>query len=135
VQKALLGRLEVTVSGIWSRDPLDGPVILFDAIVQTSILAHQDVDAGISFDASNGGRVGTALVDGDLLPHIVQADGALQKVTRHGQISPGSEEEAHPSGQNNQPPGSATGFVAAGRPSGVEFAPQNIRDETGGSTG
>jgi hypothetical protein len=74
----LQGSLEVTVSGIWSNDPLDGPVVLFDDIVQISILAHQDVAADIRFDAFNGGRVGTAHVDGDLLPHIVQADGALQ---------------------------------------------------------
>jgi hypothetical protein len=68
-------------------------LVLLDDVVQIFILAHQGIDAGISFDAFNGGRVSAALVDGDLLRHIVQVNGALQKATRRGQISPGSEEE------------------------------------------
>lgn len=59
-------------------DPLDGPGVLFDDVVQILVLAHQDADTGVGLDAFNGGRVGTALVDGDLLWDVVQVDGTLQ---------------------------------------------------------
>ena len=36
--------------------------------------AHQDADTGASLDALNGCCVGAALVNGDLLWHVVQVD-------------------------------------------------------------
>ena len=54
-------------------------MVLLDEIVEVFVLAHQDVNTGVSLDAFNGGRIGAALVDGDLLWHIVQVDRALQK--------------------------------------------------------
>ena len=44
-----------------SSDSVDGPVVLSDDVVEILVLAHQDVNAGIGFDACNGGRVGAAL--------------------------------------------------------------------------
>ena len=67
-----------------SCDCLDCPVILLDDVVEVLVLAHQDVDTGVSLDAFNGGRVGSALVDSDLLWHVVQVDVALQKSQRSG---------------------------------------------------
>ena len=59
-------------------------------VVQVLVLAHHDVDAGVGFDTFNSGRVGAALVDGDLLWHIVQVDGALQEPPGRSQIPLGS---------------------------------------------
>lgn len=53
-----------------SRNPLDGTVILFDDVVEIFILAHQDVNTGVSLDTFNGGRVVAALVDGDLFGSV-----------------------------------------------------------------
>src|ERR1035437_6409295 len=52
-------------------------MVLLDDVVEVLVLTHQDVDAGVGLDALNGRRVGAALVNGDLLWHIVQVDGAL----------------------------------------------------------
>src|SRR5476649_2636673 len=58
------------------------------------ILALQN-DLNPSIGRVNGGRVGTALVNGDLLRQVVQVDGTFQKATRCGQISLGSEQKVH----------------------------------------
>jgi hypothetical protein len=39
-------------------------VVLLDHVVQVLVLAHQDIDTGISLDAFNGGCIGATLVDG-----------------------------------------------------------------------
>ena len=54
-------------------------MVLLDDVVQVFVLAYQDVNTGIGLDTFNGRRIGTALVDGDLLGQAVQVDGALQK--------------------------------------------------------
>ena len=54
-------------------------MVLLDEVVEVSVLAHQNVNTGVSLDAFNGGCIGAALVDDDLLWHIVQVDNALQK--------------------------------------------------------
>jgi hypothetical protein len=46
-------------------------MVLFDDVIQVLVLAQQYVDTGILLGAFNGGRIGTALVDGDLLWHVV----------------------------------------------------------------
>ena len=76
-----------------SRNPLDGTVILFDDVVEVLVLTHHDINASVGLGAFNGGRVGAALVDGDLLRQIVQIDGPLQKAPRCSQIPLGSEKE------------------------------------------
>src|ERR1035437_8156997 len=76
-------------------DSFDGPVVLLDDVVEVFVLTHQDVYAGISLDAFNGGRIGAALVDGDLLWHIVQVDGPFQKAARRSLISLGSQKKIH----------------------------------------
>ena len=72
-----------TPKGLESRHRLchffNRPVVLLDEVVEVSVLAHQNVNTGVSLDAFNGVRAGAALVDGDLLWHIVQVDNALQK--------------------------------------------------------
>jgi hypothetical protein len=46
-------------------DSFDASVILFDDVVEVFVLAHQDVNTGVSLDAFNGRCIGTALVYGD----------------------------------------------------------------------
>ena len=70
-------------------------VLLDDVVVQVFVLAHQDVDAGVGLDAFNGGCVGAALVNGDLLWHIVQVDHALQEPPGRSQIALGREQKIH----------------------------------------
>jgi hypothetical protein len=47
--------------------PLDGSVILLDDVVQVLALPKLDVHAAVGDQCSHGGRIGAALVDGDLL--------------------------------------------------------------------
>ena len=68
-------------------------MILLDDIVQVFALAQQDIDACVSLDTFNGRRVGTTLIDGDLLRQVMQVDGALQKSSSCSQIPLGSEKE------------------------------------------
>jgi hypothetical protein len=42
-------------------------VALLDEVVEVFVLEHKDVNASVCLDAFNGGRVGAALVDRDLL--------------------------------------------------------------------
>ena len=76
-------------------DSFDSSVVLLNDVVEVFVLAHQDVDAGISLDAFNGRRIGAAVVDGDLLGHAVQVDGTLQKAPRCCLISLGREKKVH----------------------------------------
>lgn len=76
-------------------DPLDGPVVLFDDVVEVFVLTHQDVDTGVSLDTFNGCGVGATLVDGDLFWQVVQVDGAFQKSAGSSHISLGSEKKVH----------------------------------------
>ena len=68
-------------------------MVLLDDVVQVFALAHNNVGASGSLDTFNGGRVRAALVDRDLLWHVVQVDCALQKPPGCRQIAFGSEEE------------------------------------------
>ncbi len=45
-----------------SGNSLDGPMVLLNDVVETIVLVHQDIDAGISRNTFNGGRVGAAPV-------------------------------------------------------------------------
>jgi len=76
-----------------SGDPFDSPVVLLDDVVQVFTLAQNDIDASVSLDVCNGGRVRAALVDSDLLGHVVQVDGPFQKAPRRSQIALGGEKE------------------------------------------
>ncbi len=75
-----------------SRDPFDRPVILLHHVVEVFALTQFDVKARIFVDIMNGRRIGSTLVNGDLLRHIVQADCPFQKAPCCGLISPGSEQ-------------------------------------------
>ena len=68
-------------------DAFDGSVILLDDVVEVLRLAHLDGQAAVCLDVHDGGRVGCALVDGDLLGHAVQVDGALEECPGCGVIS------------------------------------------------
>ena len=68
-------------------------MVLFDDVVEISVLPHQDVNTGVGLDTFNGGRVGAAFVDGDLFWYVVQVDGTLQKATSCSQIALGREQE------------------------------------------
>src|SRR5450830_874447 len=58
-----------------SCDSLDRTVVLLDDVVEVLVLAHQDVDTGVSLDAFNGGRVGATFVNRDLFGQVMQIDG------------------------------------------------------------
>src|SRR5659263_674976 len=55
----------------------------------------QGIHASVSLDTFNSSRVGAALLDGDLLWHVVQVDGALQESSSRSQISLGSEKKVN----------------------------------------
>jgi len=50
-------------------------MLLLNDVVDVFAFTHQDIDAGVGFHAFNGRSVGAALVDSDLLWHVVQVDG------------------------------------------------------------
>ena len=68
-------------------------MILLHDVVRVFVLAHNDVDTGVSPYTFDGRRIGAALVDGDLLRHAVQVDGTLQKAPNSGLISLGGEQK------------------------------------------
>ena len=78
-----------------SGDSFDGSVVLPGDVVEVFVLTHQDIHASVSLDTFNSSRVGAALVDGDLLWHVVQVDGALQESSSRSQISLGSEKKVN----------------------------------------
>jgi hypothetical protein len=57
------GRNKVLKSEHWSDNPLDGPVILFDDIVQIFDLANFDGWAGLFLNRFQGRQVRSAFVD------------------------------------------------------------------------
>ena len=69
------------------HDPLDGPVILLDDVVEVLRLAQPDVCAGVGTRALGSRLVGTALVDGDRLRYTVKLDGALEESPHRGEVS------------------------------------------------
>src|ERR1019366_9887308 len=62
-------------------------VVLLDDVVEVLRLAQPDVCAGVSAHSLDGRRVGAALVDGDLLRHAVQFDGAFEESSRRSVVS------------------------------------------------
>lgn len=75
------------------HDAFDGPMVLFDDVVQVLRLTHLDVRTGVGLNALDGGRVGTALVDSDLLGYTVQTDGLFGKASGSCVISLGAKQE------------------------------------------
>lgn len=75
--------------------PFDRPVVLLDDVIEVFALAHQDINAGVRFHAFNGRSVRAALVDGDLLRHVVQVDRPLQEAPGSRQIALGGEQKVH----------------------------------------
>lgn len=72
----------------WSGDPFDRAMVLLDDVVEVFALVQQDINAGVRFHPFNGRSVRAALVDGDLLRHVVPVDRSLQKAPSGRQISP-----------------------------------------------
>ena len=66
-------------------------MVLLGNVVQIFVLAHQDVNTGVSLDTFNGPFISTTLVDGDLLGHVVKVDGALQKTSGRCLVPLGSQ--------------------------------------------
>jgi hypothetical protein len=77
----------------WPCDAFDGAVVLFDDVVEVLRLAHLDGQTAIGLDAHDGGSVGCALVDRDLVGHAVQVDGAFEERPGRGVISFGAQQE------------------------------------------
>ena len=72
---------------------IDCPVVLLYDVVEVFVGAQQDVNAGVSLEALNGGGIGTALVDSDLLGYAVQVDGTFLKTPSCSFVPLGSEEK------------------------------------------
>ena len=70
-----------------SHEAFDGAMILLDDVVEVLRLAQLDVCAGVGANALDGRRVGTALVDGDLLGHAVPFDGTFEESPRRSEVS------------------------------------------------
>src|SRR5437773_1007341 len=68
-------------------------MVLFDDVVEVLRLAHLDVRTGVGLNALDGGCVGAALVNGDLLGHTVQTDGLFKKASCGCVISLGTKQE------------------------------------------
>ena len=81
------GTAKVFESEHGARDPFDGPMVLFDDIVEVLRLAHRDGKTGVGLDADDGGFVGPAFVDGDFLGHVVQPDRPFEKRSGRSMIA------------------------------------------------
>ena len=55
-------------------------MVLFDDVVEVLRLAHLDGRSAVGLNALDSGRVGTALVNVDLLGHIMQSDGLFKNL-------------------------------------------------------
>ena len=62
-------------------------MIFFDKVVQVLRLVRLNVQTAVGDQLSNSGRVGTAVVDGDLLGHGVQVDRALEELGTDGALA------------------------------------------------
>lgn len=76
-----------------SDDALDGPMILLDDVVQILHLTQFNWRAGVGLNTPDGSRIGTTLVDGDLVGQAVLTDGAFQDSARCGQIAFGRKQK------------------------------------------
>lgn len=61
------------------RDSFDGAIVLLDNVAPTFRLAPCDDHAAIGLGTDDGRFVRAALVNGDFLRHVVQADGTFEK--------------------------------------------------------
>ena len=75
------------------HDAFDRAVVLLQDVVEVSALTQLDACARCSLHAQDGSRIGAALVHGDLLGHIVQANGPLQETTCSSAVSLGTQHE------------------------------------------
>src|SRR5665213_1903551 len=75
------------------NDPFDRPMILLNYIVEVLALTQFDVAAMLGVVALDRRRVGTALVDGDLLRLAVQCHGLFQEAPRRSAIALGPEQK------------------------------------------
>ena len=74
-------------------DPFNGPMVLFDDVVEILRLAHRDDNTTVGLDADDGGLVGPAFVDGDFLGHVVQADSPFEECAGRGMIALGTQQK------------------------------------------
>ena len=81
------GTAKVFESEHGARGPFDGPVILFDDIVEVRQLAQRDGKTGVGLDADDGRLVGSAPIDGDFLWHVVQPDRPFEKRSGRSMIA------------------------------------------------
>ena len=75
------------------RDAFAGAMVLLDELVQLLRLAHPNEQAAVGLHADYRGRVGAALVDGDLLRHVVPTDGAFEECSGCGVIVLGTQQK------------------------------------------
>jgi len=69
------------------NDPFDRPMVLLDDVIEVLRLAQLDIGAGVGTQPLDGGRVGAAFINRDLLRHAVQVDGAFEESPRRSLVS------------------------------------------------
>ena len=78
-----------------SHDAFDRPVVSLDDAVEILRLTQLDVCAGVVSNALDGGGVGAAFVDGDLLRHAVQVHSAFEKLPRRRHVTVSAKREVN----------------------------------------
>ena len=69
------------------------PMVLLDDVVEVLRLTHLNRHAAVGLNAYDGGPIGAALIDGDLLGHAVQVDRAFEKCPRRGVVPFGAKQK------------------------------------------
>ena len=77
------------------RDPFDGPVVLFDNIVEALRLSLRYGRTGVNMDADDRCLVGAALVKSDFLWHVVQPNRRFEKRASCGLIALGAQQKIY----------------------------------------
>lgn len=68
-------------------------MVLLDDIVEVLRLAQHNGQTAVGLNPDDCGRVGAALVDGDFLGHVVQANGAFEECAGCGEIALGAKQK------------------------------------------
>ena len=74
-------------------DPLDGPMVLFDHVVQVPDLTDLDGRFVLGIDRVQRGQIGAAFVDDHRLVHTILNDRIFKEAPSCHLVAPGSEQE------------------------------------------
>jgi hypothetical protein len=77
----------------WPDDPLDGPMVLFDEIIQILALAYLERMTGFLLKCLESSRIGATLIDSDLVWQTLLTNGFLEKAQSGLFVSVGGEQK------------------------------------------